>query len=64
MVAIKQFKSQAMQMFHMIIREISNLKKLDHPNILKFYDCYIVDEHKYYMVTEFCPGGALTAFIK
>lgn len=52
-----------MQVFYTIIREISNLKRLDHPNILKFYDCYIVDEHKYYMVTEFCPGGALTDFI-
>jgi len=52
-----------MQVFHMIIREISNLKRLDHPNILKFYDCYIVDDHKYYMVTEFCPGGALPDFI-
>lgn len=63
LVAIKQFRSQAMQQFHMIIREISNLKKLDHLNILKFYDCYIVDDYKYYMVTEFCQGGALTDFI-
>lgn len=47
----------------MIIREISNLKKLDHPNILKFYDCYIVDDVKYYMVTEYCPGGSLPDFI-
>lgn len=63
LVALKSFRSQALQQFHMIVREISNLKKLDHPNILKFYDCYIVDDYKYYMVTEFCPGGALTDFI-
>jgi serine/threonine protein kinase len=52
-----------MQQFQMIIREISNLKRLDHPNILKFYDCYIVDDYRYYMVTEFCPGGALPDYI-
>ena len=51
LVAIKKFKSEAVQLFHFIIREISNLKRLDHPNILKFYDCYIVNENRYYMVT-------------
>ena len=42
-VAVKKFKSQAVQYFYVIIREISNLKKMDHPNVLKLYDCYIVD---------------------
>jgi serine/threonine protein kinase len=61
LVAIKSFKSQAMK--QLILKEISNLKKLDHPNILKFYDCYNVDDYKYYMVTEFCAGGSLPDFI-
>lgn len=46
----------------MISREVQNLKKMDHPNILKFYDCYVVDDYKYYMVTEYCPGGSLVDF--
>lgn len=52
-----------MHLFHMIVREVLNLKRMDHPNILKFYDCYVVDDYKYYMVTEYCQGGALPEFI-
>lgn len=44
----------------MIIHEISNLKRLEHRNILKFYECYIIDDNKYVLVTEFCEGGCLT----
>ena len=38
--------------------EISILKKLDHPNILKLYEVF-EDEKKYYLVTELCKGGEL-----
>lgn len=38
--------------------EISILKKLDHPNIIKLYEVY-QDEKRYYIVTELCKGGEL-----
>jgi len=42
--------------------EIGMLKSIDHPNVLKYYECYM-DEFNYYIVTEFCPGGELLSFI-
>jgi len=38
--------------------EIINLKKLDHPNILKMYESYECDK-RYYIVTDLCGGGEL-----
>lgn len=35
------------------ISEISLLKQMDHPNILKLYEVY-QDEARYYVVTELC----------
>lgn len=42
----------------MIKDEVSILTKLDHPNIVKYYETY--DDLKYmYLVMEYCPGGEL-----
>ena len=41
-----------------IINEISILKKLDHPKILKIVDFYSTPK-KYYIITEYCPEGEL-----
>ena len=41
-----------------IINEISILKKLDHPKILKVIDFYSTLK-KYYIITEYCPEGEL-----
>jgi len=38
------------------------LKSIDHPNVLKYYECY-KDDFNYYIVTEFCTGGELLSFI-
>ena len=62
-MAIKKFKPEAIHYFYIIIREISNLKKMDHANVLKLHDCYIVNSNRYYMVTEYCPGGCLKDFL-
>ena len=43
--------------------EIELLKKLDHPNIVKLFE-YFSDEDKYYLITEYCKGGALSEIIK
>ncbi|KAG4089210.1 kinase-like protein [Neocallimastix lanati (nom. inval.)] len=43
-------------------REIEILKRIDHQNIIKFYECISEDE-KIYIVTELMNGGSLTNLI-
>ncbi len=43
--------------------EISVLKNLDHPNVIKLFECYY-DSNYYYMIQEFCSGGDLYDYIK
>ncbi len=38
------------------------LNQVDHPNVLKMYECY-EDEFNYYIVTEICSGGELMNYI-
>lgn len=38
--------------------EISILKSMDHPNILKLYE-FFQDHKRYFLVTELCNGGEL-----
>ena len=38
--------------------EVSVLRAIDHPNVLKLYEFY-QDEKNYYLITEFCSGGEL-----
>jgi calcium-dependent protein kinase len=41
-----------------LLDEISILKSLDHPNIIKYYETY--ENQKYmYIVMEYCAGGEL-----
>ena len=42
-----------------IIHEITIMKNLDHPHIIKLYEFYI-DEHNYYLINEFCTEGDLS----
>lgn len=44
------------------LNEIGMLKSIDHPNVLKYFECY-QDDFNYYIVTEFCSGGELLSFI-
>ncbi len=41
-----------------LIDEIKILKKLDHPNIMKIYECYVDDEY-FYIISDFCDQGDL-----
>ena len=41
-----------------IIDEILILKNLDHPNIMKIYECY-VDTDNFYIISDFCDQGDL-----
>lgn len=42
----------------MLKNEISILKEMDHPNIVKMYE-FLEDEKRIYIVTEICKGGEL-----
>ncbi|ESL08089.1 p21-activated kinase 3 [Trypanosoma rangeli SC58] len=42
-----------------LVKEISLLKALQHPNIVTLYDCYRKDKHLF-LVMEFMDGGKLT----
>ena len=42
-----------------IIREITIMKNLDHPHIIKLFEFYI-DEFNYYLINEFCTEGDLS----
>ena len=46
-----------------IEKEIQILKKLDHPNIIKFYEHKITHNH-YYLIFEFCEHGDLDHYIR
>ncbi len=41
-----------------IKEEVSILTRLDHPNIVKYYETYMDSEYMY-LVMEYCPGGEL-----
>ena len=43
--------------------EIAILKTVDHPNIIKLFDCYY-DNNFFYMVEEYCSGGDLFDYIQ
>ena len=42
-----------------IIHEITIMKNLDHPHIIKLFEFYI-DEYNYYLINEFCTEGDLS----
>jgi len=46
-----------------MLKEVSILKSLDHPNIIKMFDMY-QDETYYYIVIEYCSGGELFDRVK
>ena len=46
-----------------LMREVEALKKIDHKNIVKFYDFY-EDEANIYIFQEYCPGKTLKKYIE
>ena len=45
------------------LNEIELLKTVDHPNIIKIFDCYY-DKTFYYLIEEYCSGGDLFDYIQ
>eukprot|EP01084_Bolivina_argentea_P172560 298929_1 len=56
--AIKQLAKKHKINKQLFRKEVELLKKLHHPNILCYYDCYIDDKY-YYIATEYCSGGTM-----
>ena len=58
-VAIKVLNKRKLKNnINFIKEEVKILTKLDHPNIVKYYETY--EDHKYlYLVMEYCSGGEL-----
>lgn len=54
--------SQQLDNFYKL-QEISILRKLDHPNIIKCFEVF-EDENNYYLPTEYCRGGDLFRRLK
>jgi serine/threonine protein kinase len=46
-----------------VLREVEVLKKLDHPNIVKFFVSFEEDD-SYFIVFEYVDGGDLKNFLK
>lgn len=60
--AVKALKKKHIE-GNILNNEISVLKNLDHPNIIKLFECYY-DSNYYYLIEEYCNGGDLYDYIK
>ena len=56
--AVKVIKKEEAKQFHTIIKEISILKELDHPNIVNIIETYET-ERNCFVVLEYCAGGEI-----
>jgi len=57
--AVKTLNKEKMSAeFHLLKRELEILRVVDHPNIIKFHECY-QDEKYFHFVMEFCSGKVL-----
>lgn len=60
--AIKTIKKSDVEDASVFKHEINILMSMDHPNIIKLYDCYETDDFVY-LVTDCCEGGELFYYI-
>jgi serine/threonine protein kinase len=44
-------------------REVSAMKKLDHPFVIKLYEAFKQNDH-YFLATEYADGGSLDKLLK
>src|SRR3990167_10561897 len=61
--AVKSIRKEAFgRDLTILSNEVDNLKHLDHPNIIRFYESY-QDESRFHIVIEYCSGGDLKQLI-
>lgn len=56
--AVKLILKSRVKRHELLIREVSIMKQLDHPNIVKLFEIF-EDRNYIYMVMELCEGGEL-----
>lgn len=63
--AIKKMARKEGQIYEVnkLDNEIGRLRRLDHPHIVKLYDCYQSDRSLYFAM-DFCSGGDLVGFVR
>lgn len=61
MKKIKKNKNPLVQ--EQIQRETETLQKLEHVNIVKFFDSFETDTH-FYLILELCDGGTLAQLLE
>ena len=60
--AIKRIPREKIRNYQRFINEITALKTLDHPNVIKLFEIF-EDEDDVYLVQELCSGGELFDYI-
>lgn len=61
-VAIKRIPRSKIRNYQRFLNEITALKTLDHPNVIKLFEIF-EDEDDVYLVQELCTGGELFDYI-
>jgi calcium-dependent protein kinase len=61
-VAIKRIAREKIRNYQRFLNEITALKTLDHPNVIKLFEIF-EDEDDVYLVQELCTGGELFDYI-
>lgn len=61
--ALKRIQKKNLKNTKIVIREVSVMRKLEHPNILKLFDVLVTKRH-FYLILEYCGKGDLKKYIK
>ena len=61
-VAIKRIPREKIRNYQRFLNEITALRTLDHPNVIKLFEIF-EDEDDVYLVQEMCSGGELFDYI-
>jgi len=56
--AVKEFEKKKIKNYTRFINEVTALRTLDHPNVIKLFELF-EEEKKLFLVQEYCSGGEL-----